>query len=157
MEEKYTKRNHNRRMRAESPRGAMYCPGCDAFRALSDFGKKSNSKYGVMEKCRNCLKKERSTDKQKQRRFFYHKKKNYGVTQKEYIFLYEKQKGKCALCGDPGEAIHKGVKIGLYLDHCHTTGKVRGLLCRSCNTGIGNLKDNIELLKAAIVYLEAHQ
>ena len=51
----------------------------------------------------------------------------------------------CAICG---------ITERLHIDHCHNSGDVRGLLCSNCNLGIGNLKDNIKILKNAILYLE---
>lgn len=69
----------------------------------------------------------------------------YGLTEKEYNDLLDRQGHKCALCRKEKR---------LQVDHCHKTGKVRGLLCSSCNTGIGRLGDDVDGLKAAIAYLE---
>ena len=74
-------------------------------------------------------------------------KKLYGITVQEYDKMLKKQKGKCAICGK------KPDKIRLAVDHCHRTGKVRGLLCNSCNLGIGKLGDTIDRLKKVINYL----
>ena len=64
--------------------------------------------------------------------------------------MYKTQNGKCLICGVTESCLgHR-----LAVDHCHTTGKIRGLLCKSCNTAIGNFKDNIDNLKNAIIYLE---
>ena len=60
----------------------------------------------------------------------------------------EKQGTLCAICGGD-----KGLEA-LALDHCHSTGKLRGLLCRDCNLGLGNFKDSIEILHRAIEYLD---
>ena len=77
--------------------------------------------------------------------------KKYGLSANDYYKLLEKQNGECAICGtDIGDI--NGNR--LYVDHNHKTGKVRGLLCSNCNFGIGSLKDSIELLKKAIIYLE---
>lgn len=48
----------------------------------------------------------------------------------------------------------KGSRVSWSIDHCHKTGKVRGLLCKTCNTGIGHLKDDPNILRSAINYLE---
>lgn len=71
-------------------------------------------------------------------------RKRYGITSIEYDQMYLKQKGLCLVCELPEK---------LYVDHCHNTKKVRGLLCNSCNLGLGHLKDNIDNLKRAIKYL----
>ena len=74
----------------------------------------------------------------------------YGVTKEYLIELFEKQGGKCAICDEIPTTTR-----GLHIDHSHTTGKVRGLLCHGCNVGIGSLKDNIKILSKAIDYLES--
>ena len=77
-------------------------------------------------------------------------KKNYNISLEEYDELLLNQNGKCAICGGEG-LIKKG---NLCIDHCHITNKVRGLLCHSCNTGLGQFRDNIDLLNNAIKYLK---
>lgn len=74
----------------------------------------------------------------------------YGITTEEYNKLFEKQKGSCFGCG----VHHKDLKRGLLIDHCHTTGKVRGLLCDGCNKALGCIKDNCETLYNLINYLK---
>lgn len=76
----------------------------------------------------------------------------FGMTLKEYDALVVAQGGSCALCRKPPE--RKG-RRPLHVDHCHDTGVVRGLLCRSCNVGLGHFKDSPSLLRAAAAYLEA--
>jgi hypothetical protein len=80
----------------------------------------------------------------------------YGITQNDYIKMLLEQKGVCAICGLPETTLDKRsgqIKL-LSVDHCHTTGKVRGLLCNHCNHGIGKFRDSIDNLQAAIKYLE---
>lgn len=78
----------------------------------------------------------------------------YGITDVEYNARLESQKGVCAICGtDTPTENHDETRPHLYVDHCHTSGAVRGLLCGNCNTGLGFFKDNPERLKAAIQYL----
>lgn len=72
-----------------------------------------------------------------------------------YLDLLKEQKGLCKICGNPPTSpTRRGLIRDFNVDHCHTTGKVRGLLCDSCNIGIGLLGDNPALLKQAIIYLE---
>ncbi len=74
----------------------------------------------------------------------------YGLTPADYDRMYSDQQGCCAICGE-----HQSTqKRRLSVDHCHVTGDVRGLLCCTCNAGIGNLKDCPSLLLSAIEYLE---
>lgn len=72
----------------------------------------------------------------------------YGLVPGDYDHLLRRQGGGCAGCGTVPEP-------GTYLDvdHCHTTGRVRGVLCTPCNTGLGQLRDNPAILLSLIRYL----
>lgn len=74
--------------------------------------------------------------------------KRYGLTPESFEDLLQSQDRKCAVCraADPG-------KRGWQIDHCHATGRVRGLLCIHCNLALGHLKDRVDLFQAAITYL----
>jgi hypothetical protein len=91
-------------------------------------------------------------DKLDARAIAYNRFKKTGVTQEQYDGAYLKQKGVCAICSLP---CAQG--ISLAADHCHTTGIFRGLLCGSCNLGLGKFKDNKLLLENAIQYLKETQ
>lgn len=77
----------------------------------------------------------------------------YGISQKDYEILYMAQDGKCAICGRSKPNGGGARKVYLFIDHCHKTGEIRGLLCNTCNAGIGYLKDDPELLRRALDYL----
>lgn len=79
-------------------------------------------------------------------------KYEYGITMGEYNALMLKQGGVCAVCG--AESLWKNKKVRLGVDHCHTTGKVRGLLCLNCNFALGSAQNNPELLRKMAAYLE---
>lgn len=84
----------------------------------------------------------------------------YDLTVKEYDDLLESQDGVCAICGNIETALHSYTKTPLRLavDHNSKTGKIRGLLCRKCNTFlVGNIENDLELTKQAIKYLEAER
>jgi hypothetical protein len=74
----------------------------------------------------------------------------YGVTKEFLIDLHEKQKGKCAICNEEPKTVR-----GLHIDHCHKTGKVRGLLCHGCNVALGSFKEDVTLLNKAIEYIRS--
>lgn len=76
----------------------------------------------------------------------------YGLTQGDFETLYKLQTGKCAICSDL--IIDGSGRGGLAIDHCHLSGKVRGLLCAPCNKGLGHFRDDAPLLKRAAEYLE---
>ena len=81
----------------------------------------------------------------------YQLRKTYGITLDEYDEMLEQQGGVCRLCGSDTPSKRTG---RFFVDHCHDTGKVRGLLCMRCNSAIGFLNDDPELLRKAIEYLE---
>ena len=73
-----------------------------------------------------------------------HLKRNFGITLEEYNILLEKQEYKCAICNGYETSYRNEV---LSVDHNHNTNKIRGLLCNTCNRGLGLFKDNEDLLK----------
>lgn len=72
-------------------------------------------------------------------------KHEYGLSEEDYNNLHVQQNNQCKICGITPKK--------LVVDHCHTTGRVRGLLCHNCNTGLGQFKDNTQFLQLAIKYL----
>lgn len=82
-------------------------------------------------------------------------KRTYGLNWESYIGLYESQGGGCAICRTP-IALYKEEDSApvLHVDHCHISNNVRGLLCRTCNVGLGHFKDNATMLRLAAEYLE---
>lgn len=77
----------------------------------------------------------------------------YGLSVEQFKNLEISQNRLCAICGNKEQMSHGRLSI----DHCHTTNKIRGLLCSKCNTGLGQFKDNIKLLEIAINYLRKWQ
>jgi hypothetical protein len=76
-------------------------------------------------------------------------RKNYNLSLSDWNKMFEKQNGCCAICH-----LHQSkLPSRLCVDHCHTTGKVRGLLCTSCNMGLGHFRDDETILESAINYL----
>lgn len=83
----------------------------------------------------------------------YSRHYRYGITEEQFQQKLEEQKNVCAICGTdtPGRN-HEN----FHVDHCHTTGKIRGLLCDKCNRGLGYFNDNPDALRKAAHYLEAN-
>lgn len=75
--------------------------------------------------------------------------KSYEMSVDDYLSQHNKQKGKCAICGQSP----KGNRKRLGVDHCHSSGKIRGLLCNRCNVVIGQADEDVELLQEMIEYL----
>ena len=81
-------------------------------------------------------------------------KRKYGITLLQYNYMLDAQNNKCAICNKEETALLKGVVRRLAIDHCHITGKVRGLLCDKCNHLLGLVNDSCSLLENAINYLK---
>ena len=78
----------------------------------------------------------------------WHIKSKYNLSQKEWEGLWYSQDGRCSICDKFFEDIKD-----ICVDHNHETGKIRGLLCKKCNSAIGFFNDNLQLLKTATEYL----
>ena len=78
----------------------------------------------------------------------WHLQNSYGITAEQVASLFETQGGSCAICG-------ASLFDTCHVDHCHTSKKVRGLLCRQCNHGLGKFNDSTDILLNAIAYLES--
>ena len=81
-----------------------------------------------------------------------HLKKQYGITIDDYNRMLSQQNNCCAVCGRADLSDSRGFRP--HVDHCHRTGRVRGILCGPCNKGLGQLQDDPEILRRAIAYLE---
>lgn len=80
-------------------------------------------------------------------------KTRYRLTPKEYADMLASQGGRCAICGSAARDKRNSTRLRLCIDHCHKTGKIRGLLCNGCNTGLGHLGDDLGHVLAAAAYL----
>lgn len=78
-------------------------------------------------------------------------RQQFGITLADYEQMRIDQADLCKLCGRHERTRQRRLAV----DHCHVTGKIRGLLCHHCNTGLGNFMDDVSLLRKAITYLEA--
>jgi hypothetical protein len=125
------------------------CKTCGEEKPLDDFPDGAGYAGGKRPHCKPCHleSNNRTTDRVKDRD--QKLKKLYGIGVKEYDIMLSKQQGCCAICGKPADEFKKALAV----DHDHLTGEVRGLLCSNCNTGIGNLRDDIGMLYRAIEYL----
>lgn len=117
-----------------------YCPDCKEVKPLFEFGVSFNGRKSSQSFCIECEKKRKRED---------HIFQTYGISLKDYDKMLEKQGGKCKICGTKTPRGYGR----FHVDHCHTTNKIRGLLCHYCNTLLGNCKDDIKILASAIQYL----
>ena len=118
------------------------CRRCLSHKPLSEFYI-SNSKHsdGYRSECKECSS-------------HSWRKQTYGISKPDYITMLKMQGGVCAICGKGQRNTTK--KKALSVDHCHASGKIRGLLCSACNSAIGHLEDDIPRMSSAIDYLKKH-
>jgi len=90
-------------------------------------------------------------ERYKERLRIYNRKSHYGLTDEQFNILLEKQNNSCAICKTP---FIEDIKKRGSVDHDHETGKVRGLLCVTCNLGLGAFRDDPMLLESAVGYLK---
>ncbi len=146
----------------------MICKFCSAEKPESEFGKAGR-------RCSTCVKewhaehyqkpevkakhleqgrrwREANREKQREMDLKSRLKTRYDMTLAQYKALLEIQGGKCAICSS--ETPKRKRALGFFVDHCHFTGRVRGLLCHRCNLAVGWMEDNIALVTNVSKYLE---
>ena len=151
--------------------GLFFCPRCATHQEQSAFYADNKRTTTVSSQCRSCravqdaerfVRKmaedpEQIREQTRARTRKHQFAKMYGITLDDYAAMLKSQAGVCAICKCVEVALGKGGRVKpLAVDHDHDTGKVRGLLCHSCNHGLGVMRDNPALLRAAADYLEAN-
>lgn len=159
---------------AKSSIQQKFCNTCQETKPVSQFYKNRSKDDGLTSQCKSCVNKayrkymdnpkrkehKRARDMERyyarpriartpERQHADSLKRWHGMTVAEYNAMVRAQFGKCAICGSPPKEGYK-----LFVDHCHETGKIRGLLCNSCNMAIGKLGDTLESLTRVVKYLE---
>ncbi len=111
----------------------MVCRVCKTDKPETDYYHKDRKKQHLSTECKRC-------------QLNHQREKTFGVSSAEYWVMYHTQDGRCGIC-------RKRLRSDRYkafcVDHCHSTGKIRGLLCTNCNTAVGLLKDDPELMSQA--------
>ena len=127
------------------------CPDCNIVKPASEFNKYPKNKSGLYTYCRPCkyLRYRKNRDPEKRR--LERVKACYNLDPEEYQALVKAANRTCQTCGTP-EGDDKPSK--LVVDHCHATGRVRGLICDRCNRALGLVGDNTQTLLNLITYLQ---
>lgn len=130
------------------PDGHKWCPDCDTVKQVSDFARSSANRTGLHSYCLPChnARGRESLAKIGGSRT-YHLKRRYGITAEDADAMLQEQGGVCAICR---------VAPAAHVDHDHSTGKVRALLCFNCNGGLGQFRDDPAVLQAAVFYVQHH-
>tara|TARA_R110000824_G_C15169996_1_gene672812 strand:+ start:722 stop:1324 length:603 start_codon:yes stop_codon:yes gene_type:complete len=127
--------------------GYKECGKCSCIKSLDKFSSDKSTVTGLTSTCKSCKVKYNLGNKESIKRTTA--KRRYGIDDTKYDEL--DKINNCEIC----EKEVKGTKK--HIDHCHTTGKVRGILCRKCNLALGHFDDNNLYLEKAIKYLKANQ
>ena len=132
------------------------CTKCGAEKSFTEFFKNMNKKFGIDSWCKECSKigqekraktyREKHPEKIALRKKRRRVRNEYGISLDEYE---QRIHGTCDICGS--------TEGQMNLDHCHTTNKLRGCLCSSCNNGLGRFKDNPKFLTNALMYLNRYK
>jgi len=140
------------------------CSVCGERKHFDEFFNYKNKTDGKAYRCKICdgEAREKWAINNPHRSYLTMRKRNlksrFGLSLEEYDEMLNKQKGGCALCGVTENKTTGTQKTHNFcVDHSHDTGKVRGLLCTSCNRGLGFLKDSSEILKKAAEYVRRHE
>ena len=143
------------------------CTKCSEEKSLTEFNKKKDNKDNLSNRCRTCTNKygreyyKNNPEKQREKSKLWHKnnrertknnilKLKFGINLEEYRSILKKQNYCCNICG----VNEKDLNQSLSVDHCHTTGKIRGLLCNICNVSLGGFKDSKKILQKAMDHLD---
>lgn len=142
------------------------CSQCKEEKLLTFFYKSKHQKGGYQAYCNSCnlknLNKRYPTLNVEKRRESSRRtmlKSKYGISLEKYEEMLIEQNGVCAIClkKETSHSNKKGPIDSLRVDHCHNTGKVRGLLCSECNFGISKFDDSMSLICSALAYLHKHK
>lgn len=131
----------------EIPEGHKYCPRCAEIKSKDEFGRNRSTYDGLTNYCRPChtvvMREIKVKNHGSERNYLL--KHRYGITEDDFERMLAQQGGVCAIC--------RAVP-GTFVDHCHATGQVRGILCFNCNNGLGHFQDSLVGLELAALYLD---
>jgi hypothetical protein len=122
---------------------SKYCPQCELWKSHNEFHKRAKGAAGLYGVCKECARPMQRAN---------HLKREYGLTVEQFDTMSKAQDHTCLICDNVNTGERSG--LPLFVDHDHTTGQVRGLLCHNCNVAIGSMRDDPELLHKAAEYLE---
>lgn len=151
------KRNSNRKSNEPhiNEKGQLCCT-CKERKPFSEFGKDRSTNNGIDRRCKRCKRelhtrwRNENRDEYKDRLRVNHLKNRFGLTREQFTSIMEAQDDKCAICRKEFASA-----ADTCVDHDHITEAVRGILCRKCNTGIGLFRDDINLVRSAVAYLQS--
>ena len=138
------------------------CSKCKETKPLEAFNRSKQARDGRFSYCRTCQREYNKVNWQKVRarrrplKSAHDRLTRYGLTPEMFEEMRQSQSDRCAICKQPETDTYRGALRKLAVDHCHTTGEIRGLLCGNCNKGLGLFKDDPVRLRKAVEYLSCH-
>lgn len=129
------------------------CRHCHKYKLYEDFHNNGEMRDGKSSYCKSCatLRSKEWREENREKHKDTELRSKYGISLLDHVTMFTKQGGKCAICGVCEQDAPRNT---LFVDHCHKTGSVRGLLCHHCNSGLGHFKDDPDLLLTAENYLK---
>jgi hypothetical protein len=124
-----------------------WCPSCDEIKDVGAFARARDKRSGRVASCRACRAVAYAKVAGEDREIAQSCRK-LGITVERWWELHAEQGGRCRIC-----SVAFTTELRPRLDHCHDTGRIRGLLCNSCNLAIGLLRDNVGIILSAAIYL----
>lgn len=146
------------------PKDAMSaeCTACTRLFPRTEEFYYRDKRGNLRRQCRDCCNADtrarHAVPKNRQRHHDRMRKNTFGLSLEEYQGMLQSQGGVCAICGRPERRLarDRSGPRNLSVDHSHQTNAIRGLLCGSCNYGLGAFEDSIDFMERAIVYLKQH-
>ncbi|MFE5406568.1 endonuclease VII domain-containing protein [Streptomyces sp. NPDC056580] len=137
-QERQVAKGRNVRPRVAVPPGHKFCRTCGEIKPHGEWSRNRSASDGLATLCKACKAAKGRTQ---------YLKRNYGLTEAERDAMIASQRGLCVICLEAPAA---------HVDHCHETGRVRGVLCFSCNAALGQFKDQPEVIRRAAAYVEGN-
>lgn len=134
------------------------CNKCHQTKAVTEYHKSTANKGGRKPVCKQCASKRKqdwyqgNKDTSDRKARTYAIRRDYGITKETYDILMAQAGTHCKICYN--RYTEGNSKFGKTLDHCHTTGNIRGVICQACNKALGKVRDNPETLSNLINYLK---
>ena len=139
--------------------GRKQCANCKQYKDLSDFSPTKGKAFGVNSWCKVCITQLKNAHYTLEKARAEYLGRVYGLAMEDYERMLADQNGLCACCGRSetrrvGRNKRSEIVPVLHVDHSHTTGRIRGLLCSPCNQALGLLEEDPQRIKALLRYVE---
>lgn len=165
MNTRFTMQSNSTNLFGDPDTRLKFCRLCSQKKPIAEFPTYLNGKTGYRNRhsyckpcCREYGRRNHQTPRRQKSHWLHQLRSKYGIDEKTYTAMLTDCGGLCTICRKPESCKNRRGEVRkLAVDHCHRTGKVRGLLCQQCNQAIARLRDDPILCRAAAEYLEKNQ